>query len=226
MKQFLICQVPNVGDGYVPPKALCTQGLLEETNLFACSPEAVNMYGGVHTREALRQLVAANLFSINRAYDAGLRAVIDVRIHMLHPQQYPAVPGWHCDHVPRGGYSGQPNFGLCSNQAFHLQLSLSDSQVGVSNTEFVMQPIKVCLQDPDHVYRELHREMERIKPLTERMPDGRFIWYNQRSIQRASPAVRRGVRLFMRYSMVEHPVIQNQRDVMPHVYQLAEENGW
>lgn len=25
----------------------------------------------------------------------------DVKVHMLMPNQYPCIPNWHCDHVPR-----------------------------------------------------------------------------------------------------------------------------
>lgn len=27
---------------------------------------------------------------------------IDVKVHMLMPNQYPCIPNWHCDNVPRG----------------------------------------------------------------------------------------------------------------------------
>lgn len=226
MKQFVINQVPNVGDVYVPPKAICTQGLLEEVNLFSCSPLAVKEWGGIHTRNILHQLEEKFHFSIDRCMREGMKPVVDVRIHRLFAEQYPAIPGWHCDHVPRGGYSGQPNFSLCAMHAFNVALIISDHPQGVSNTEFVMQPVRISLEDQDHVYRELHREVQRIKPLVAPVPDGKFVWFSQRSIHRAAPAARRGVRLFFRYSMMEKPHIQNVKHSMPHVYQLSEENGW
>lgn len=227
MKQVLLNQAPNFfGDSYIPPKAICTQGLLEEVNLHACSPQAVNMYGGAHTTEALRQLMIAYAAPIYRAKDHELQPIVDVRIHRLFPGQFPAIPGWHCDFVPRGGYSGQPNFGLCSQYAFHVCLILSDQEAGVSNTEYVMDPLRLVLEDQEHVYREVHRGVEHFKPIVARAPDGRFTWFNQKTIHRASPAHRRGVRLFMRFSMIEKPMILNKANPMPHVYQLAEENGW
>lgn len=226
MRQIVINQPPNFGDLYVPPKAICSQGLLEEVCLFACSPKAVEMYGGVYTRAALSQLREHFSHTLQRGYDHGLQPVVDVRIHRLFPQQFPAMPGWHCTQVPRGGYTGQPNFGLCPQHAFHVGLVLSDCPAGCSNTEYVMDSIKLFLEDPEHVYKEMHKEVERIHPRTEFVQDGRFVWFNQRSIHRASPARRRGVRLYMRLSMVDKPLILNEQHAMPHVYQLAEENGW
>ncbi len=29
------------------------------------------------------------------------QSVVDVKVHMLMPNQYPCIPGWHCDLVPR-----------------------------------------------------------------------------------------------------------------------------
>lgn len=227
MRQIIVNQPPNFGDMFVPSKSICTQGLLEEVCLFACSPKAVELYGGVHTRVALRQLMeSAYPYAIARGKEEGLQPVVDVRIHRLFPRQFPAVPGWHCTHVPRGGYTGQPNFGLCSQHAFHVGLILSDQPAGCSNTEYVIDPIKLFLEDPDHVYKEMHKEVDRIRPRTELARDGRFVWFNQRSIHRASPASRRGVRLYMRLSMVDKPFIANEQHATPQVYQLAEENGW
>lgn len=38
----------------------------------------------------------------------------DVRVSMLMPGQYPAIPAWHFDHIPReGGRTGRRRFGEC-----------------------------------------------------------------------------------------------------------------
>lgn len=43
----------------------------------------------------------------------------DVRVHMLMPRQYPCIPNWHYDNVPRG--HGIQKFNLCK---FHLPMYL------------------------------------------------------------------------------------------------------
>lgn len=35
--------------------------------------------------------------------DDAARFVFDVKVHMLMPRQYPCIPNWHCDNVPRIG---------------------------------------------------------------------------------------------------------------------------
>lgn len=225
VRQVVINQVPVPGATYKAPKPVCTAALLDEVNLFACSPEAVNMYGGLHTIEALRQMLGNYEVPIRRAKDKGLSPIVDVRIHRLFADQYPCTPGWHCDFVPFGGYTAQPNFSACSEAAFSTCLTLSDQGGGVSSSEYVATPLRLCLEDPNHVYRELHREIERVKPYTISAPDGVFMWYNQRTMHRARPAWRGGYRLYMRFSMVEKPMLMNVHHSPPQVY-VIEGNGW
>lgn len=200
--------------------------VLAEPSLFSCSSLMVNQVGGPLTRSALNQIEQFYPKQIEVAKKAGLTPIIDVRVHRLMPGQYPAIPGWHCDAVPRNNYHGQPDFSMVDPAAFHVCLLLSNEKQGVSNTEFVDSVIKPKMWDDEHVYRDLHREVERIKPDIVELPDGVFAWFNQRSIHRASPCHRRGVRMFMRYSMYHKPPIQNKVQGQQQVYQLAEANGW
>jgi hypothetical protein len=200
--------------------------LLAEPSLYSCSPVAMENYGGPLIRSALAQIRERYEHPIRRATNEGLSAICDVRVHRLFPGQYPAIPGWHCDAVPRGAYSGQPNFSLVHPFAFHVCLLLSSELKGVSNTEYVSQPMSPQLWDQEHVYRNIHQEVDRIKPQTATAQDGQFVWFDQRTIHRAKPAHARGVRLFLRYSMIEKPVLANKLNNNVQIYQLAEESGW
>jgi hypothetical protein len=96
----------------------------------------------------------------------------------------------------------------------------------VSSTRFVDQPIRPDLYDKEHVYRNLHHEVHRINPPIRTIKDGELVWFNQKTIHAASPCHRRGVRMFLRYSMIEKPVVANQFADQQQVYLLSEENGW
>jgi hypothetical protein len=202
------------------------QELLEETSLFSCSPEAVKQLAGPKVRMALNKIETNYDQIIDRGRRNGLSPVIDVRVHRLFPGMFPGIPGWHCDFVPRGAYSGQPNFGLVHPHAFLIALLLSDQPQGVSNTEFVNHPIRPQLWDQEHVYKNLHDEVVRVNPHLCLAHDNHFVWFNQKSIHRAKAAHRRGVRLFMRYSMIEKPVIVNKITHQQQVYLLSEATGW
>lgn len=55
--------------------------------------------------------------------------VIDIKVHMLMPGQYPCVPGWHCDFIPRDE-SKVKNASLISGEEMYLWVS------GEPKTEF------------------------------------------------------------------------------------------
>lgn len=40
----------------------------------------------------------------------------DVKVHMLMPTQYPCLPAWHCDNVPR--VDGKQDYTLCKLDSF------------------------------------------------------------------------------------------------------------
>lgn len=203
-----------------------TQKLLAEPSLFCCSPGAVEMKGGPLANQALLQIRELFEFNIRNALEKGLAPVCDVKVHRLFPHQFPCIPGWHCDSVPRGGYSGQPNFSLVHPGAFHVSLILSDRHDGICGTEFVDQAVRLGIYDPEHVFRAVHAEIERHKPSTCQQPDGRFCFYTQHSIHRGRPATKNGVRMFMRFSMIEKPYLANSVSRQMQIYQTDEIYGW
>jgi hypothetical protein len=217
---------PVVHPTIVQIRGPATADLLAERSMYASSPLFVREKGSPLVNRLLRDIEERYDYAISQAQREGLAAVLDVRVHRLFPGQYPGIPGWHCDFVPRGSYSGQPNFSLCHPRAFHIALLLSDQPHGVSSTRFVDQPIRPDLYDKEHVYRNLHHEVHRINPPIRTIKDGELVWFNQKTIHAASPCHRRGVRMFLRYSMIEKPVVANQFADQQQVYLLSEENGW
>lgn len=197
-----------------------------ERSLFSCSEEAVNIQGGPLATIALKHIQNAYIRDIYNAKQAGLSAIVDVRVQRLMPGMFPSIPGWHCDAVPRDLYKGQPCFAAINPAAFHVTLTLSTDPVGVSNTEYVMDPIKPKLYSPDNIYRQLHEEVDRISPVVQRVNDGVFTKFTPKTIHRATETHRRGWRMFMRFSMYHKPPIENGVPGQQQVYILSEKNGW
>lgn len=200
--------------------------LAKEPSLFSCGEFGLYEHGGALAKSALSQVLSLYKDEYEHAKKAGLSAIIDVRVQRLMPGMYPSIPGWHCDAVPRNGYHGQPDFGLIDPSAFHVALLLSSEVAGVSNTEFVTSRLRPTIMDKDHVYRDLHTQVERAKPDTIKVADGVFTYFTPKTIHRACPTARRGWRMFFRFSMYHKPPIQNVISGQQQVYLLSEENGW
>lgn len=215
---YFVNQVP----AFKPSSFHKIPDLAGEVNLLACSVRAVNMYGGPIAKQVLTDIDTLYEYSISRAANCGLVPVVDVRVHHLLPGQFAAVPGWHCDMVPFGGYTGQPNFSLAHPEAFHVSIVLSSEHAGVSSTEFVNTVIRPNIWDKEHVYKCLNDEVIRIAPQIVSPKDGEFVWYNQRTICRESPARRAGTRFYMRFSMVEKPMLVNEVIHHPQVYVIKD----
>jgi hypothetical protein len=200
--------------------------LQKEPSMRSCSDVFLSEFGGSLAKQALDQTLVNCYTEYHRAKEAGLSAICDVRTQMLMPEMFPSIPGWHCDAVPRDNYHGQPTFEAVHPRAFHVCLTLSSEKAGVSNTEYVMDAVQPKIWDDAHVYRELHTQVEKIKPRVRSAPDGVFVKFWPKTVHRAAPVHRRGIRMFFRFSMVEKPVIQNVKNAPQQVYLLSERNGW
>lgn len=207
---------------------LSLESFAAEPSLFSCSPVGVRSLGGTLSRMALGHVEHHYASEIRRAEKAGLSAVIDSRVQRLMPNQYPSIPGWHCDAVPRNSYHGQPDFDLINPSAFHVCVLLSSEPCGVSNTQYVDQHtvFKLFTEAGTSLYSQLHNEVERLKPTLLNVRDGQFIKFTPYTVHRAMPTVRRGWRMFFRFSMYHKPPLENKIQSSMQVYQLSEANGW
>ena len=202
--------------------------LAKEASLHSCSPVGVRSIGGNLSKIALGHVEQHYASEIRRAEKAGLSAVIDVRVQRLMPGMYPSIPGWHCDAVPRNSYHGQPDFELINPAAFHVAVLLSSEPCGVSSTQYVNQHMQFKLWKGAErtLYSQLHDEVERCKPEVFNAKDGEFVKFTPHTVHRATPVVRRGWRMFFRYSMYHKPPIANEIPQQQQVYLISEANGW
>lgn len=221
--QAFVSVPPHFVDGKF--MVLSAQTLMNEPNLLGCSPLYVREVGGPVTKNALEQIMDIYGYPIRLAEKEGLSAIVDVSVHKLLPGYYPMMPGWHCDWVPYGGRSGQPDFSLIHPDSFNVSLTLSNEQKGVAGHEYVQSNIKPKLWDQERVFRDLHSQVKRIGPDVVKSKDGVFVRYTPKTILKALPCERRGVRLYVRFSMCVKPPIVNQLVNCQQVYFNSEELG-
>ncbi|KKL71543.1 hypothetical protein LCGC14_2093860 [marine sediment metagenome] len=93
---------------------------------------------------------------------------IDIKVHMLMKGQYPCIPNWHCDNIPRDG-NGNLIYDIALADVEHpMLLWLS----GNPTTEFLENPIYLLSSPRNH--GELHERLVKdaatykSKPIPER----------------------------------------------------------
>lgn len=197
--------------------------IVEETLLYSASLSFAASYGGPLTKAALGVLEKQGVLGMD--VPPGFQWVIDTRTHMLMPGQFPAIPGWHCDGVPREGYESQPNVHKLNEDVYHAVVHVSTDEQGVSDTEFINSAVSVVVNS-ERVWKSVHGGVSAIKELGITRPgDGQVILFNMPTIHRATPAERRGWRWWMRASMYYNkPINQIRRHVQ--VYTVSEGGGW
>lgn len=84
-----------------------------------------NMHNGLHRVplfEAAKLMpeIAEVLFSLKPERSLS-EYTIDVKVHMLMPKQYPCIPNWHYDMVPR--VDGKQDFSKINDELMYLWLS-------------------------------------------------------------------------------------------------------
>lgn len=115
------------------------------------------MHNGLHRCPIME---AANLMPEIREVLMGLSPqkpiseyVIDVKVHMLMPNQYPCIPNWHYDNVPRGDDNKQ-DFSQITRDAMYLWVS--NAPLTEFNTE-----VGVCEIRPEYWYEFYQTDQHR-----------------------------------------------------------------
>ncbi len=154
--------------------------------------------------------------------------VIDSRVNMLMPGQWPSIPGWHCDDIKRPFPGAQPDFELCDDGVQHFMVLVSNTTTPencISGTEFI---INDRIYDINHtkVWQSLHEQCEKDKDKKTRFVREReLVQFNQLAIHRASPAVKAGWRLFFRLSLTHRKPVNEIRNQV-QIYVDPNNAGW
>lgn len=156
----------------------------------------------------------------------GMHPVVDTRVHRLMPRMYPAIPGWHCDDVPRSPHTGQPDYSLHNSEAYHLAVFI-DNASEVSCTEFLEYGEGFDFIEPGtHVWRTMHSDIEKLELCTIQPSPGAVVRFNGYTPHRATPAIGRGWRFWLRLSMMHKPALRAPVEGPEQAYVISEENGW
>lgn len=195
--------------------------IIAEPLLYSASLEFAACYGGPLTRAVLRKLP-------NWDPPNGFHWVVDTRTHMLMPGQYPAIPGWHCDGVPRGNYTAQPDLNQLRDDVWHVVAHVSTHPEGVSNTQFITEPYEIDC-DESRVWASVHEHLKRtdveLSGSVLTPGDGAITRFKMPTLHRATPAKHRGWRWWFRASMYyNRPVNQIRNHVQ--VYTVGDGAGW
>ena len=147
--------------------------------------------------------------------DNDLNVIIDTKSVMVTKGQYPSIPGWHCDDVPRSSKNSQPDFSETTLDVQHFLVFFSD--VGdLTGTEFVTSNHSLVV-DENQVWGSVNNEIENMlntpyhQPHTRKAKDGELIQFNQLALHRATPAKSYGWRYFFRLSFTRRPHINKLR---------------
>lgn len=146
---------------------------------------------------------------------------LDIKVHMLMPGQYPCIPNWHCDNVPRDE-SGL-RYDLIPEDVPPMLLWVS----GGPETEFLTYP--VTMPDRPGSHQEIARFIQRLYCSTMRIEPNAWYSMDQMTPHRGTHAVTGGWRVFARATPKALAPARPVNSVIrrhAQVYLDAAEFGW
>jgi hypothetical protein len=93
----------------------------------------------------------------------------DIKVHMLMPDQFPCVPNWHCDNIPRRADRSLDYYAASHRDGPPMLLWISNGP----QTEFLNAPLEMPYTPMDHgeVAQFIHGHMQwQRDPVTEFLP--------------------------------------------------------
>ncbi|WNH52461.1 hypothetical protein [Stenotrophomonas oahuensis] len=130
---------------------------------------------------------------------------VDVKVHMLMANQYPCIPNWHCDNVPRGA-DGEVDYSLTGDEwTVPMLLWVSDGPL----TEFLAEPLALSKEPVSH--RALAEAIRDHGNPTQPIQPQHWYSMNQRTPHRGTKATEAGWRVFVRLT---HRSIAPDRPVL------------
>jgi len=215
---------------YCPSRVFDFKELRDEAMFFSCSPSYIGESGNY--APITRLLIDRVLSRITEGHIINLGAdkqfVVDTRVNMLMRGQYPSIPGWHCDDVPRDKKYAQPDFNLCDEDTQHFLVIISDTKDPancISGTEFITNAREYNL-DKNNIYGSLNTEVQKDESKDTRFVREReIVQFNQAAIHRASPAKTSGWRYFFRLSYTHRKPVNEIRN-QTQIYVNPDDAGW
>lgn len=201
-----------------------------ENTIVGASIEFAKKYGGGLVQDLIKTLPDA---FYEHAEKLKKHIIVDVRVHRLNVGDVPAYPGWHCDGWPRNGYHEQPN-PLEVTPATHIVCTLSSEEGGVSRTEFINAPVEINVYaEPPasfKLWQAVDTTINMASPAigTYELGDGQVCAFDQLTLHRATPAKKRGWRLYFRASHSHTPPLDGGGKLgrQEMIYNTNPNHGW
>lgn len=196
-----------------------------ELNFRNSTPEFVHNNAGPIVRGLTRLIESTQHYRSKRDENPHLTPLVDVRVNYLVDGTYPSLPGWHCDDIVRESNYKQPDV-IKSIPTHHYMCLLADTMAENSNTEFLLGQHIIAF-DQENVYKSINRHLllNEGNLRTSRVPVGDIVYFDNRSLHRAVPATRYGVRMFYRLSLTYRQVANEIRKYN-QCYVDAANAGW
>jgi hypothetical protein len=207
-----------------------TNEIKSTPSLWNASLEDALKYGGDLTRESIGAL---NL-KFDRKY-----IIVDTKIHMLMPNFYPSIPGWHTDGVPRGeeldpSIKGDPNIYAqekMSDTRFHLLVT------GFGCTTQFLKQNNIDLDVPNKPSTKLYKMIDKqvkdgineVKFENYSVPSCTAIEFDWWTLHTGVRATQHEWRFLIRVTETDHmPPQTNLRDIIRTQQQVyvPENFGW
>lgn len=207
----------NIELDAVSDKQFDEMAVKNEPMLFSCDAKHASELGGPITHEFL------NLLSPD-----WKNAIFDSRVHMLMPDWWPCIPGWHHDDVPRTRTDGQPNYHDPANVTEHAMFLVNGK---IAPTKFALGQVE--LHEPSSgqtIYRDWHNVVEYLieqgELATMNAPSNQVIYFNHQTFHRGVQAVGNGWRFFIRATKNSQRKPTNELRKQVQVYLSYPEMGW
>ena len=187
------------------PSSRSIEVIADEPMLFSASFRYAFDNGGPLTREVLSALLNEHPIKLQIDDPAYPYFVVDTRVHMLMPNMYPAIPGWHCDHTPRGE-NGQPDLTKASVRQNNLTVILSTVS-GLCETAFLHNGLTYLDYDPTRVWGSINDTIENDKSFhgygSKNLREGVLTEFSGQTLHTATKSMKRGWRYFFRGSFMD-----------------------
>lgn len=137
-------------------QSISNEQIKKEVMFFNSDLDFAYKNGGVITKS----------FIDNLPFDWLTDVVFDSRVHMLMPNWYPSIPGWHHDDVPRPKIPTGQHFLTAGQPDYETTKYFSEHILGLVNadvcpTQFAVgSTVMPIVNDGETVYKKWHLEVE------------------------------------------------------------------
>jgi hypothetical protein len=190
--------------------------LKNEPMLYGASIQFAQEHGGKITRDItsaiFKRLIGGEIS--NHAVK-GYHPVIDTKVMLLLPGQYPCIPGWHCDGVIRQSRGDQPNLKTLSENISHYICSLSSAKEAHCGTDIIAEHMAIPDKniDTDKVWGSVNRFISQTSPRPTAIDtvNGDIYRFNRSTLHRGQQCKERQWRFFYRLSFYHMPAMNEVR---------------